>query len=111
MHHAGSDKTEIHFLGSLIVGYGADGVVGISLGDIVIIDIRIGDHGLIDLVEVDHEFLKVFGIGIRSEGRLFSRTDFGDALVGTVDQSLKNLFFIVHPFVDHYLNPALGDFK
>ena len=66
MHHAGADETKIHFFSSLIERYGADGVVSVSLGNIVIVYIRVGNHGLIDLIEIDHKFLKIFGVGIRS---------------------------------------------
>ena len=95
MHHAGTDKAEVHFLGAFIVRNGPNGIMGVSLGNIFIVYIRIGNHRFVDLIEIDHEFLKIFGIGIRGKGGLFSGFNFSDSLVRDIDQSLKYLTFII----------------
>ena len=86
--HAGANEAEVHFLTTFVVGEGADGVVGVALGDVVIVDVGVGDHGLDDFVEVDLELGEVFGVAVGGEGRLVAGADFGDTLVGFVDEAL-----------------------
>ena len=109
--HAGTDKAEVDFLIAAVEGKLADGVVGVSLGDVVVVDVGVGDHGFDNLVEVDNYFGVIVGGGIRSEGRLFAGLDFSNALVGLVDESLEDAAFVVHALVDHDLNAAFGDLK
>ena len=111
VNHAGADEAEVDFFLAFVVGKGADDVVGVSLGDILVVNVGVGDHGLVDDVEIDHHFGVVFGVGIGSQRRDFAGADFGDALVCDVDEALEDAFFVVHAFVDHDLNASLGDLK
>ena len=72
MHHAGAHKSEVHFLGTLIIGHRTNGVMSVSFGHIIIIHIRIRDHRFIDLIQVDYKFFKVFRIFIGGKGWFFA---------------------------------------
>ena len=108
VNHAGTDEAEVHRFTAFVVGESADDVVGVALGDILVVDVGVGDHRLVDDVEVHDHLGVILGSGIRSERRLFPGADLSDALVGFVDQALEDAAFVVHALVDHDLNPALG---
>ena len=111
MNHAGADEAEVDFFGAFVVGELADDVVSVALGDVVVVDVGVGDHGLVDDVEVDDHFGMVVRIGIGGERGNFTGADFGDALVGDVDEALEDLGFVVHALVDHHLDAGLSDFE
>ena len=107
MHHTGADKSEVHFLGTLVVGHSADCVMSITLGHILIIHIRIRDHRFVNLIQIDYKFFKVFRIFIWGKSWFFAGFDFTNSFIRNIDQSLENLSFIIHPLINHYLDSLL----
>ena len=111
MNHTGTNEAQVDLLLRTVVGNRTNGVVGIPLGDIRIVDVRVGNHRLVDLIEVDDDFREILGIGIGSQRRLFTGSDFRNPLVGNVDQTAQHLRVVFHALVDHDLDTALGDLE
>ena len=109
--HAGADEAEVDGFFALVVGELADDIVGVALGDVVVVDVGVSNHGLVDDVEVDDHFGVVVGVGVGSEWTLFAGADFGYALVGDVDEALEDAFFVVHAFGDHDLDATFRDLE
>ena len=111
MNHAGTQKPKVHILLPFVKGERTNRVVGVALRNVIIMNIRIRNHRLNHLIKVHGKFRVIIGIGIRSEGRFFAGTDFCDAFFSAVHQPLKHLFLVVHPLIDHDLDPVLCDFQ
>ena len=109
VHHARAHETEVDVLGAFVVAQRTNGVVGVALGHVFVVNVWIGNHRLVDDVEVHFEFRVVLGVAVWRQRRLVTGLNFCNALVGLVDEALEDAFVVVHALVDHDLDATLGD--
>ena len=109
VHHARPDKTEVDILGAFVIAQRTNGVVGVPLGDVFVVDVGVGNHRLVDDVEVHFKLRVVFRIVVRRQRGFLARLNLCNALVRLVNEALEHALGVVHAFVNHDLDAALGD--
>ena len=111
MHHARTHKTQVDVFLGLVERDRSNGVVGVALGNVVVVHVRVGDHGFYNLIQINHQLSKVVCIAVRCQRWFLTAANLADTLVSDINQTLQSLGCVVHAFVYHDLDAPFGNFQ